>query len=96
MSAGVSLWDGYTYGETNTPKLKDLSDDNYACQVLREGVKRILYVQVNSSAMNGISATDRIVPILTWWQSALIAVDVVLGVLTAGSWVMFVLSKKKS
>ena len=96
LSAGVSLWDGYTYGETNTPKLKDLSDDNYACQVLREGVKRILYVQVNSSAMNGISATDRIVPILTWWQSALIAVDVVLGVLTAGSWVMFVLSKKKS
>lgn len=95
IEAGVSLWDGYTYGETNTPKLKDLSNDPYACQLLRTAVKRLLYVQVNSSAMNGISANDKIVSILTWWQSLLIGLDVGFGVLAAGSIAMAVLSKKK-
>ena len=95
LEAGVSLWDGYTYGETNTPHLKNLSDDAYACNLLREGVKRILYVQVNSSAMNGIGTDDKIVPILTWWQSLLIALDVALGVLAAASATMLVLTIKK-
>ncbi len=92
LQAGSDLWDGFSYTETNTPYLNAFESDAYVCQLMRQATHRILYVQVNSSAMNGISSSDRIVTILTWWQTTLIVVDVVLGVLFAGCLVMLILS----
>ena len=75
-------------------------DENYRksptfCQALRTSAKRILQTVANSSAMNGISSKDRIVSVLSWWQTALIAIDVVLGVLTAAAATLLVLTVVK-
>lgn len=95
LQGGSDLWDGIGCTETNTKLLSDYKDNAYVCRLMREATHRILYVQANSSAMNGISSTDQIVPILTWWQTTLIAVDVALGVLTAACVVMLVCQSKK-
>ena len=60
-----------------------------------EGRAIDVYVQVNSSAINGISSTDRIVTILTWWQKLLITLDIVFAGLAAGSIAMLILSIRK-
>lgn len=97
LQAGSDLWDGIGSTETNTKLLADYKDNAYVCQLMRQATHRILYVQANSSAMNGIAADDAIVKILTWWQSALIAVDVIFGALTLASIAMLAvtIAKKK-
>ena len=90
LEGGTDLWDGFAATDIN-----DKSNDPYICQLMRQAMHRILYVQANSSAMNGLSSTDRVVSILTWWQVALIAVDVTVGLLAAGSVAMLVVSQKK-
>lgn len=50
---------------------------------VRQACHRILYVYVNSKAMNGISANTEIVPITPWWKTALININVILGALVA-------------
>jgi beta-glucosidase len=85
LEGGADLWDGFSASD-----ISDKSNDPYLCQLMRQAIHRILYVQVNSSAMNGIASTDRVVSILTWWQIAFIAVDAVLAVLTLGSIMMLV------
>ena len=72
-------------------------DDHYRksptfCQALRESTKRMLYVVANSSAMNGLAADDKIVLIMSWWEVALMWIDIVLGVLMVASAVMLVIT----
>ena len=64
-------------------------------QLMRKAMHDLLFVQANSSVVNGLAATDKIVSVLTWWQTALIAADVVLAVLTAGCIFMLVKARKK-
>ena len=58
---------------------------------MREACHRVLYVITNySAAMNGLSASSKIVPITPWWQAtiyAAIATVAVLAVLSAGVWI---------
>lgn len=91
LEGGSDLWDGFQASD-----IANKSNDPYICQLMRQALHRILYVQVNSSAMNGISSADRIVSILTWWQVTLIAIDVTLAVLTAFCVAMLFVSKKKN
>ena len=75
----------------------DFIDDHYRksptfCQALRESTKRMLYVVANSSAMNGLAADDKIVLIMSWWEVALMWIDIVLGVLMVASAVMLVIT----
>ena len=66
---------------------------------LREASKRILYTVANSNAMNGVSENVQIVEVRVWWQTTIIVLDVVFGVLAAGSAFMLVRTtrqKKKS
>lgn len=90
LEAGVDLWDGF-----RATDISDKSNDPYICQLLRRAVHRILYIQVNSSAMNGISSTDKIVAVTPWWQIALIAIDVTIALLLAGCVFMLIKSQKK-
>lgn len=90
LAGGSDLWDGFAASD-----IADKSSDPYVCQLMRQAIHRILYVQANSSAINGIASSDRVVSILTWWQAALIGIDIALAALTAGSIVMLVLSKRK-
>lgn len=50
---------------------------------VRQACHRILYVYVNSKAMNGISANTQIIPVTPWWKTALVNVNVILGCLIA-------------
>lgn len=58
---------------------------------MRDATHRILYTVANSHAMNGIGPDTRIVKVTPWWQTALIVLDAVLGLLTAACVVMLVL-----
>ncbi len=65
-------------------------------EALRTATHRILYVYVNSKAMNGMAANAEIVPVTPWWKAALITVDVVLGVLAIGSLAWYVVGETKN
>lgn len=90
LQAGTTIWDGF--GATD---LEAYRDNAYVAQLMRKAMHDLLYVQANSSAINGLASTDVIVSILTWWQIALIAVDVALGVLTLLCAVMLIRSRKQ-
>ena len=62
---------------------------------MKEASKHILYTVANSNAMNGISANMQVIEIRPWWKNALVAADVVFGVLAAGSIFMLVKTIKK-
>lgn len=62
---------------------------------MQEATKHIFYTVANSNAMNGVSANMQVVEIRPWWQNAIVAADVVFGVLAAGSIFMLVKAIKK-
>ena len=90
VQGGADLWDGFRASD-----ITDKANDPYIAQLLRQAVHRILYVQVNSSAMNGISSTARVVPITTWWQLTEYAATALFAVLTLVTAVLWILSNKK-
>ena len=64
---------------------------------MREASHHVLYAFVNSSAMNGQSANDRIETVTPWWQPALLALEIVFGaaaLLTAALY-LFNVNKKE-
>ncbi len=74
----------------------EIQKDNAFQEEMKKGIKYYLYQFVQSNAMNGISSTTEIVPIRTWYQNALLAAEIVLGILTAVFLVLsFILPKKK-
>ena len=79
---GTDLYDG-TGTET---ALDEYKGSARFANCMREACHRILYVVCNFSAsMNGYSSTTRQVPITPWWQSLLIALDVIAGVAALAS-----------
>ena len=91
LLAGTNSWDSSAQQWTDE-LLKLYRGDPDIAQAMRESTHRILYTVVNSNAMNGITANTKIVSVTPWWKTALICVDVVLGVLVAGS--LFMLIKR--
>ena len=64
---------------------------------MREAAHHVLYAFVNSSAMNGQSANDRIETVTPWWQPVLLALEIVFGaaaLLTAALY-LFNVNKKE-
>ncbi len=51
-------------------------------KALRESVHRILYVVVNSNAMNGINSNTRIYEVKEWWQVLVTDIQIGLGAVT--------------
>lgn len=51
-------------------------------KALRESVHRVLYVVVNSNAMNGINSNTRIYEVKEWWQVLVTNVQIGLGIVT--------------
>lgn len=90
LEGGADLWDGFRASD-----ISDKQNDPYIANLLRQAIHRILYVQVNSSAMNGISSTARVVPITTWWQMTEYCATALFAVLTAACAVMWIVNKKK-
>ncbi len=100
LLGGTTMWLGVasnkdTYGLLTSDLYRN---DPVIVNALVEAAHRMLYGSSRSAAMNGLSSSTRIVPVTPWWQTALTVLDAVLGVLTAISLVMLLvsLSKKKN
>ena len=98
IMGGTDSWDNSSGGiGTRVDKLKkyDISQDPALALRMREATHRILYTVANSSAMNGIAPSSRIVTVIPWWRALIIGVGVVAALGLAASVVMLVKTKKK-
>lgn len=94
IQAGNDTWDNNHNGSEYNP----IKNSPTAMQCLRLATKRILYTTLHSNAMNGTSNTTKIVQVRNWWQDAIVAVDVCVGVLfgvSAGLMVFMILKDVK-
>ena len=92
MLAGTDAW----LSSGNDHSFEQYRGNATIENLMRESVHRIMYVTANySAAMNGMSTTTKIIPLMAWWEGVLIAVLVVFGVLTAGSIALLVISLLK-
>ena len=73
-----------------------IAKDTAFQQQMQLAIKSYLYSIARSNAMNGITENTKINYVLTWWQKAIIAAEVVTGVLTCCFVVLDVLDEKKS
>ncbi|MBR1813231.1 MAG: glycoside hydrolase family 3 protein [Lachnospiraceae bacterium] len=71
------------------------NDDGTMLGHLRQANKRIFYSYVNSNLANRLSYDMVIDDGLSWWQYAVIALDILLGVLTVAGLVLYGRSLKK-
>lgn len=95
LLAGTDSWDSSAVQWTDD--LNNLyKNDPDIVQAMRQASHRILYTVANSNAMNGIGTSQTVVSVTPWWQTALYALCIVMGVMTAVSLVMTVLSIKGS
>ncbi len=78
LVAGNDMW----MANGSETYFEDSKDNPTVMLALREACHRILYNQLHSLAMNGVSMSTRIVRVTPWWQVALTSAVIVLGVLT--------------
>lgn len=92
--AGTDSFDG----NGNSNSFAKWKDSVAVANALRESTKRIIYNVVRTNAMNGMSEHTKTIPVTPWWQTALIGIQVGVGVVFAGCAAMmvvsFVLNKK--
>jgi len=97
--AGQDVWMDSGPESFEPDALTRWKDNPTVCNAMREAAKRNLYVMANSSAMNGLSRGAEIIYHTPWWQNALLAAQIVVGVLGAAAVGMaiasFVLAKKR-
>lgn len=95
VMAGTDTFDG----NGKADELTKYSNNPAVQQAVRESTRRIIYNVVRTNVMNGMSLTSRTVAVTPWWETALIALDCVTGVIFAACAGMlvasFVLGKKQ-
>lgn len=92
--AGSDIFD--SMGSTELIKgFNRFKSDPVVVNAMREATHRILYTQVNSSAMNGISESTHIVTHTPWWQIVLVTATVLMAVLGVLFAVLGFLRKQK-
>lgn len=96
IMAGTDIY----LGSGSKTALKDYKGSLTFKKKVREATHRILFVQVNCScAMNGISASSKIVTLTPWWDtllnSLMIASGVIAGISLVMSFVIVLIPKKK-
>lgn len=88
--AGQDVWMGAFTG--NIYKNCYKAGNATACLAVRESMRRVFYVMVNSSAMNGISSATRVQYVVPTWEKLVLALQIVSGILAAGCIAMTVIS----
>lgn len=63
---------------------------------LKQAMKYQNYALANSNAMDGMTSSTRLVSVRTWYDNALVAVQVVFAALTVLAAAMYVLNDRKS
>lgn len=94
IQAGTTMWlstasNEYGYGLLTSEPYRN---DPVIVSALVEAAHRMLYGATRSAAMNGLSFNTRLVAVTPWWQTALTALDVTLGVVTIACAAMLVRS----
>ena len=93
--AGGDAWDCNDATKWTDP-LRTYNNDPAVVTAVRAAAKRIIYTVGNRNAMNGVSADNEIVEVRAWWQTAIVVLDVVFGLLAALSIFMLVKCIRKS
>ena len=70
--------------------------DGFIWGKLREVAKYYLYSMSRSNLVNGLAKEVPVADYTPWWKPAMIGLDVALGILTAGSCALFLLSWNKA
>lgn len=82
LLSGQNIW--MSYGDLTV--LDNYKDNPTVAIALREGVRRLIYLQANSFAMNGVGEGVYFVEITPWWETAITAATIaalVLMIVTA-------------
>lgn len=97
VEAGVSSGNDLMLANETTlaSKFADTSNPS-TVRVMRQAMKNILYMHVNSNTVNGLSDSTSITYGLAPWRLALYIADAVLAVLAIGCVVLGVLTSKKA
>ena len=94
IEAGNDTW--LSSSDWLVSKIEDWAKaDGKFMRNLRNSCKNFLYAYVNSTAINGMSSTDKVVQIMPAWEKALVSVDVIIGVIAVAACVLLVLSTLK-
>lgn len=81
LNTGAANW---KLDKSQSPELTgDYKDNATMMTLLRQSAKRMLYAVSRSHAMNGISASSKVIKIMPTWQRWLVVIDVVIGVAAA-------------
>ena len=73
-----------------------VSQDTTMMTALKQAMKYQNYALANSNAMDGMTSSTRLVSVRTWYDNALVAVQVVFAALTVLAAAMYVLNDRKS
>lgn len=77
-------------GDTKGFYIDGYESDPQVMSALREVVHRVCHATVNSNAMNGIGSDTTLVRVMPPWAIALIATDVVVGILSVVGMILIV------
>ncbi len=101
ISGGASavLSNLQTFAETELGTMASNKDaiekDTEFQQKMKEGIKYTLYTTARSNALNGITSDTETVYVHTWWQNAILGVEIGFGVLTVLFAVLYARSELK-
>lgn len=73
-----------------------VSQDTTMMTALKQAMKYQNYALANSNALDGMASSTRLVSVRTWYDNALVAVQVVFAALTVLAAAMYVLNDRKS
>lgn len=96
--AGQDVWmDG-----GNESLFNDFRNNATVCLAMRKAAHRVLYNQLQSSAMNGVSSSTEVIYVTPAWEKMILALEIVSGIITglcaamvAASWVLWAKDRKK-
>ncbi len=71
------------------------TDDGNLLNLVIESAKRYFYAMSRSNAVNGLSSDSMIITLTPWWQTTLVTLLIVLGVITAGGVAMYAITFHK-
>jgi beta-glucosidase len=89
LEAGNDTW--LSSSDWLVSKIKDwAAEDSKLLTNLRESCHRFLYAYANSTVVNGLSSSSKVVKVMAGWEIALITVDVIVGVAGVASLALYV------
>ena len=93
LAAGNDTFNARTACGTEVRTYIVKNRDGYLLQQLRLANKHYFYAMSRSNIINGLTVDTVVSDFVPWWQTALLAIEVVIGVAAAGCAVMFVLTR---